>query len=612
MNFIRINSSDVLSGEIWVFMSEDKEQNPLSKDIRSASGFSWFRALLERFRGVFWQVFTLSVAINMLALAVPLFVMFVYDKVISANSPDTLYPLLMGVGLALVIELILRTIRAGTLSWFGARLDYIVGVNVFERLMMMPAIFTERASVSSQINRLKAFEAVRDFFTGSLFLSVIELPFTIVLLVAIVLIAGPVVFVPIVMAVLYIILLLSMRHSIRTQMKLSGKASSDRQQMIIETFDKMDGLRMGGLTSVWFQQFRDYSGKNSLASFRASYLSSFVDTLAHAIYILAGMSVLVWGIERIWAGHMTTGALIATMILSWRVISPIQTFCVSLPRYEQLENAVAQINRLMEIETEVKESQVKARLNNVKGQITFSKVGLRYTKDTDPVFAGLSFDAKPGQLISITGNNGSGKSTILKLLNGLYKPQAGSIRVDGIDIRQLEPHNLRRNIAYVPQKPTLFTGTIAENLRFVNPLASDEELKEAFRKTGGLEYIEKLSNGLDTMVGSGASAETEKNEKIPAIFYYHIGLARAYIKDVPIMIFDELPYAFLNAKSGELFKTMLKDWKGRRTVFIVTHREDYISLADQAVLLRKGQMPLVGRPDQVSEAIYKSYEVNDD
>ena len=589
---------DMQKGTAWFFVAEKDRPDTLSEEIRKAAGFTWFRALLERFRGLFLQILVLGGVLAVVSLATPLFVMAVYDRVVEAHAPETLTPLLTGVLLALGIEGILRFMRAGVLAWFGARLNYIVSTHIFERLMHMPPIFTERASVASQIARIKAFEAVRDFFTGPLFLALAEFPFTVLIMIAIALIAGPVAFVPLVTAAAYAALFFIMRQHIRAAVRLAGQAGAARQETVIETFEKMDSLRTGGLTSAWFRQFRDLSGKASLAGFRAAWLASLVETLAHALYILAGLAVLMLGVERIWDGVMTPGALVATLILVWRVLTPLQTFCNALPRYEQLKNAVAQINRLMQIETEdCTAGTGEAQLPALRGKVTFSRVGLRYTKEQGPVFTGLSFEAPPGALIMITGGNGAGKSTILKLVNGLYRPQAGTVQIDGIDIRQLPPRDLRRNIAYVPQTPELYEGTIVDNLRFAAPDADEQAMIEALQQADVWEDVKALPEALHTSVSDIAAAPLS----------YGIALARAYMKHAQIMLIDELPYAFLNSKAGETFRENLKKGKGRKTVLMITHREDYLKLADRVILLRTGASPFVGYPEQVIENIYTDY-----
>lgn len=598
---IRKKGEGTGNGTAWIFHPVAESHGSMAESTREASGQTWFRALLERFRPLFVQVAVCGFFIGVLSLAAPLFVMLVYDRVIGAHALETLWPLLIGGIIAATAELALRQMRAASLSWFAARVDYIVGAAVFGRLVKMPVLFTERASVSAQIARLKAFEAVRDFFTGPLFLALAELPFIPFILIALAFIAGPVAFVPLIAAAFYAGLVLYFRSPIRTAIRLSGKAASLRQQTVIETFEKMGGLRACGLTSVWFRQFRDQSGKASLAAFRAASLASTVEALSHGIYILSGMAALAWGVALAWNGAITSGALIAVMMLTWKALSPLQSLCNAIPRFEQLGNAIGQVNRLMEIETEKSESAAPSVLRDMRGHLVFSHVGLRYTKDSDPVFSGLSFEAKPGQLVAIAGGNGSGKSTVLRLVNGLYRPQAGTISIDGIDIRQTDPRDLRKHIIYVPQIPSVFHGSIADNLRLSDPLATDSMIEAALDKAGLMDYVHRLPAGIDTVIGTGAA-------QLPAVLSYNLGLARAYLREGRIMLFDELPYALLNSPAGEAFKSALREWKGRRTVLIVTHREDYLSMADSAFLLRAGAAPLTGRPDRIIEVLYESRE----
>lgn len=596
----KVHTSLIRKGTAYFYCKEHSIEQLTNGESRQDTDFSWFRALLERFRGLFWQIFLLCVVTGVISLVAPLFVMLVYDKVINAHSLDSLKFLTVGALLALVTEWGLRRLRVRSLSWFGARLDTIVSTKIFEQLMLMPPYLTERASVSSQIARLKAFETVREFFNSPLFLSVIELPFTLVILMTIAFIAGPIAFVPVVTAILYAVLLLCMRGKLRAAMKLAARSNAKRQQLSVESYEKMSHIRACGMTNCFLDQFRDRSGKASMANFYAGYLSSIMEAIAQALFIIAGMVTIVWGVDRVWSDSMTTGALIACMILVWRVLSPFQTFCTSLPRFEQVSNAISQVNRLMNIPTERSNEAVKTHVRDIKGHISFNKVGLRYSKDMDPVFAGLSFQAKPGELVAITGGNGSGKSTILKLANGLYRPQAGNIRLDEVDIRQLDAIELRKNIAYVAQNPHFFEGTIADNLRFAEPLATDTMLQEALEKVQAWDIVMRLPQQLKTMIGT-------QHHELPTSLAYKLNLARAYLKNSQVMLFDELPYALLNSEAGEAYRQTLKDWKGLRTILMVSHREDYLKMADTVILLRKGDYPLIADPDTIINAIERSH-----
>jgi ABC-type bacteriocin/lantibiotic exporter with double-glycine peptidase domain len=213
--------------------------------------------------------------------------------------------------------------------------------------------------------------------------------------------------------------------------------------------------------------------------------------------MISGLAVVGFGVHLIWNGSITIGALVATMLIIWRILGPLQTMCSMLPRIEQLRNSISQINRLVNVEIERHPTVLKRPIEKLEGHVRLTNVGLRYSTEVEPIFVGLDIDVQAGEVIGITGVNGSGKSSLLKLINGLYKPQTGTIRIDDINIRQLEPIELRNYIAYLPQMPNFFEGTIKENLLLVNPLATDEEIDNALILATAMDEIEELEHGRD-------------------------------------------------------------------------------------------------------------------
>lgn len=579
-------------GVVYFFEKIDPEEIESENNIKAKAGYSWFRGIFERFNPLLKQIFFTSIMINIFALAMPIFIMTVYDKVIGANSMQTLHYLLAGVLLAITAETILRFMRSKTVCWLGVRLDNIVSNAIFERLLLMPASYTESASISSQMARLKAFESVRDFFTGSLFLVMIELPFMLVLLAAIWVIAGPLVLIPIVVAGLYAITLWFFHRKLKVAIRASAKSGAAKQQFGMETFIKMRALRYNGIAGKWWETYKELTGRSSVNAFRSNFIASIIETIAHGLSVLAGVSVIAFGVNQIWAGDMTIGALVATMIIIWRILAPLQTICSMLPRIEQLKNSIAQVNRMMNIEVERTPHVLKKPINSLEGRIKFSNVGLRYSKDVEPIFVGLNLDIKAGEVVAITGGNGSGKTTILKLVNGLYSPQAGNIRIDGIDIRQLEPIELRHYISYLPQSPDFFEGTIRDNLRLANPLCTDDDIYKVLEKVNALENFESLENGLDTKISGNDST-------LSSGLAYRLNMARVLLKDSNILLLDELPNASLNSSTGETYKNLIQTSKGLRTTFFVTHRDDYLQMADKVIVLQAGKKPQVLEPSEV-------------
>jgi ABC-type bacteriocin/lantibiotic exporter with double-glycine peptidase domain len=573
-------------GTSYFFEKMNPEKIDEERQTKQAAGLNWFNIIFSRFRPVIHEIVLTSLFINTLALAMPLFIMSIYDKVIGSGSTVTLKNLVIGVGIAVTAESILRIIRIKSVVWLGVRLDNIVSNTIFERLLYMKAAYTEGASISAQISRIKSFESVRKFFTGPLFSVVVELPFTLILLTAIWMLTGPLVYIPILVVLVFTLLLYYYQSKLRVSMRAAARASSHRQQHGMETFIKIHTLHYNGISRNWWNQYKEKLSHSSLTSFNSNIISSIIETAAHSISIASGVAVIAFGVHLIWEGSITIGALVATMILIWRILGPLQTLCSMLPRIEQLKNSIDQINRLATIEVEKQPTILKRPIEKLNGNIKITNIGLRYSVDVEPIFVGLDIEIKPGEIIGITGVNGSGKSSLLKLINGLYTPQTGTIRIDGVNIKQLDPLELRHYINYLPQTPNFFEGTIKENLLLVNPLATDEQIMKALEKATALDELDTLEKGIYTQINAN-------NPGLPTGFIYTLNLARVFLKESNILLLDELPNASLNEDAGEAYKEIITSSRGKKTVFFVSQRDDYLKLADRIIIFRTGNRPTV-------------------
>ncbi len=258
---------------------------------------------------------------------------------------------------------------------------------------------------------------------------------------------------------------------------------------------------------------------------------------------------------------------------------------------------MTQVNTLMRMGNEEGQPSISSGSERVwKGSAAFQRVSFRYSQLSEPALLGVSFQARAGEMVAITGPNGAGKSTLLRLLLGLYQPQAGQVTLDGMDIRQLPEVELRRAISYVPQSVRLFHGSIAQNLRLVNPIASDEDMREACRIAGILETIEALDEGFETRVGD------QRVWHLNAGFRQKIALARAFIKNSPILLLDE-PAQNLDDAGDRTLVEALKSQKGKRTIIMVTHRPSHIRLADRLIVLNQGSLAAMGAPEAVLKEI---------
>ena len=553
---------------------------------------SWFNNMVHRFRKLLLHLFAMTFVINVVALFVPLFIMLIYDKVIGAKSLDSLPLLVSGVAILILADLVMRYFRSTIMGAVAGRMDYLIGAETFKQLLFLPPIYTERSTVTAQLSRLKQFESVRDFFTGPNASIVIELPFVLLFLLVIGFLAGPIALVPLVMVIVYVVLAWLLKPSLDKNIARSGKARTQRQAMLIQTFEGRKEIKAIGSEVIWQGRFRELSGEAIMSNYHTFISNSFITHLSQSIMTLTGLVVLALGAISVMEGAMTIGALIATMALVWRALSPLQGALLSVSKFQQTILAIKQIDQLMRLKVEQKGAFSGLMSKELFTSFTVDRASFRYAPDQDPVLLGVSFEAKAGEMIAVAGYTGSGKSTLLKLIAGMYKPQAGSLLFNGQDIRQLNTMELRRSIAYVPQTVQMFHGTIAQNMRLNNGLASDKEIEIAIEKAGILEDVLKLPDGFNTRLGDRSI------NKYPPGFIRAISIARALVSPAKIILFDE-PGASLDDESDQQFMKQLEKLKGDRTVIMVSHRPSHIRLADKAVLLDKGAVQFMGEPKDV-------------
>lgn len=585
---------------IYAFKALDEDgldDHKLNQQVHEKAS-RWARFLGRRFTPVFTQIFVSSFVINLLALISSLFVMAVYDKVIGSNAPETLYYLASGAILAICFESILRYLRARSLAFFGVRLDAIITQSIFERLLYLPPRVVESSSIPAQIARLKDFDSVRNFFSGPVGISLIEIPFTLIFILTIYLIGGPLVRIPLLLAFAYICLSLIMLPRIQSSTEEGAVASVKRQTLMVETMRKFRPIRVHGVMDTWLERYRKLSGVSSYTSFKSSQQTALVEAIAYGLSVLAGIITLTYGIFLVWEQQITTGALIATMMLVWRVISPLQAICNSLVRIRYIFRSVGQVHKLMRSKPE-NSTTLSDQAFTVKGDISFSSVGLRYTPDRAAIFSGMTLDIKAGEIVAVTGLSGTGKSSLLKLIIGLYPPQMGAVLIDGLDIRQRDPIALRRNIAYTPQTPELFHGSIEQNLRMCKPDASTEELTACLHQAGALDDVNRFNDGTGYFIGD------YRSEQLTSTLSYQLTLARSYLRDASIMLFDEMPPTLLSKKTGQFFDEFLQKHRGKKTILYVTDREEDIMKADKLIYLTGTGQVLTGDPAELLAALKK-------
>jgi ATP-binding cassette subfamily C protein LapB len=575
------------AGSVFVFRDADD-----ASEAADARRRGWLGYALGRFRRLTLSIFALGFVLNSLALAVPLFVMAVYDKAIGAKSVSVLLTLSVGIAVILVADYLLKRIRASLQAYLGARLDTTIGNEAFVQILHLPLVLTGSAPIGAQLARLRQFEGIREIFTGPLANAAVDLPFSLLFLGAIAIFGGPLVWLPVVLIALYAIMAVFAIPKMRSAIAASGQAKSNLQNLTIETITHQGSIRDLSAETVWVERYRKLSADHAEKNLRTRMIQQTVQAISQMLMSVCGVGILGLGAVQVLNGDMSQGALIAVMALAWRVLNPLNQAFLSLSRIGQAQQTVEQVNALMRLPQERTPGEAPSMSRRFKGEISINQLVFRYPNKSEPALRGVDLRVKPGELIAIAGPSGAGKSTLLKILLGLYPPQGGSVIVDGLDIRQLDVGEWRQSVGYVPQTAEFFYGTLAQNIRLSNPQASDADLARAAAEIDLLSDKSLLPDGFQTRLSS------QVLRRLPDSLKRRITIARAFVRDEALYLLDD-PGNNLDFESDKLLMDKIRALKGHATVFLVTHRPSHMRLADRVIYMRDGRIAAQGTPEDI-------------
>src|SRR6195256_1388126 len=516
--------------------------NPAGKEELIEDGKSWLFSAVKRFKPAIAAMLAFSFLGNLAALTLPIFVIFVYDLGIGTRSTNTVIMLALGAGIVIVTNLALRSIRARTMAYFGARIDSLISMKSFEVILNMPVSMIESAPVGTQVSRLKQYESMRDFFTGTLASSIVDIPFIFIFIVAIAIWGGHLVWVPISLIAVYAALAAVTIPMTRSYVREISSAKQRRHLLLQELFSKRRVIRALSAEEIWIARHQYLSHLVSRLSHRARRFNNIQQYLGEMLVSVAGIAALGLGALHVSNGSMTSGALIGTMALIWRVLAPVQSTYLSLPRIEQAIQTFKQIDRLVRIRSERAAHAQRSFFRRFKGKISMQHLAFRYAQRPEAVLRNIQLEIKPGEMVAITGPSGVGKTTLLRMMAGLYPPSFGSVLVDDMDLRQIDPAEWRSQIAFLPETANFFYGSLAQNVRLSRPDATDADVARALREMG-LDGEERLMSG-----GIDKRLTAADIESFPDALKQRMALARCFIKEAPIFILDN-PAASLDTSS---------------------------------------------------------------
>ncbi|OHC72849.1 MAG: hypothetical protein A3H93_14360 [Rhodocyclales bacterium RIFCSPLOWO2_02_FULL_63_24] len=577
-------------GEVYVFRPPEPPAG------RGRGQGSWFGNLALRFRRHILLAFMLTVFGTWLDLAAPLFVKTMYDHVLPSGDIPMQSYLLLGVAIALTLGFLLRRLKSRVIAHIGGRTEYILGTSVFRRVIGLPAASTERASVNRQVGRLRNFESLRDFFVGPLTIIAFELPANLII-VATVAVLNPKALLAIAGAALvYALLAKGTRHISERLVAQTTQASVARWEFLNETITQMRLVRGAGCRDIWLERYRELSGKAVMAHYRNQQTHTRINGSAQLINAVTGLATMAISAVATIQGELSSGAMIATMMLVWRIIGPMQNLFLAATSMARIRTSVQQIENLMHLPGERDGGVHQTLRPPFQGALNFSRVSFRYDNEADPALLGVSFAVAPGQLVAITGPNGSGKSTLLKLVARTFVPQAGTLHLDNLDIRQLPVADLRARLSYMPQNCDLFYGTVTQNLRLAHPSATAAEIRWAIDMAGLSADIAALPQGLETRISNSRS------EQMPNGFRQRLTLARAVLKPAAVVMLDE-PGNGLDDAGEEALLRCIEWLRGRCTLLMVSHRPSHMRLADIVIYMEHGTVAAIGPFDRIKDKL---------
>jgi ATP-binding cassette, subfamily C, bacterial LapB len=557
---------------------------------------SWFRDTLKRSRWLYIDAIAASLLINLIGLATPLFVMNVYDRVVPNQAEATLWVLAIGICGVFFFDLLLKTLRGLCLDLAGKKTDLIVSATLFERIVGMAMKFRP-ARVGSFAQNIHEFQSLRDFLASLTLASIIDLPFTLLILAVIAMIGGHLVWIPLLAFPLVAMIGWALQRPLAETMQRTMALAAERQSSLIESLAGLDAVKVNNAESerqyIWEQTI----GTLSRLELRARMLSSLAMNSTLLVQQLAGVVVIVMGVYQIIDGNLSMGGLIACYMLSGRALGPLTQISGLLTRYQQAKVTLDSVNQMMELPQERHEDERPLKREALQGAVEFRQVDFHYPDQQQAALQKINLAVRPGEKIGIIGRSGSGKSSLAKLIVGLYQADAGSLLVDGVDVRQLDVSDLRYNIGYVPQDIQLFSGTLRDNLVSGARYVEDELVLQAAELAGVHEFARLHPKGYELQVG-------ERGQNLSGGQRQNVALARALLLDPPILLLDE-PTSSMDNTGEERLKQRLAAVIGSKTLLLVTHRASMLSLVDRLIIIDRGQIIADGPKGSVMEALKK-------
>ena len=578
-------------GNAVIVEADPAEEREGERPWDKAKRTHWFWSEAWKARAEFKPVIIAALVINLLALAVPLFTMNVYDRVIPNQAEASLWVLAMGVGIALVFDYLLRLARAGLVDDIGRKLDARYSQKLFEKVMNLP-MAERQGSTGAFARRVSEYEQVRDFFASTSVVLMVDIGFMAIFLVFIALLAGPLVFVPIVGISIMLIAGFSLQKAMGRTAIDAQADSSLQHSVLVESISGVETLKAARAEGQMLGRWRRFANMSANTSERMRRLTAIAVNLATVAQQAMSVALIIGGFYLFNAGEITMGAIIAIVMIGGRAMAPMGQFAFLMTRAKQAMATLDSLQAMMEAPDE--RNQVRRSLvpEIREGRVGMVGASFRYPGAGIDSLSGLDLEIAPGERIGVIGRVASGKSTFGRMLCGLYPPTDGSLTIDGLDSRQYHPHQIRDAFRFVGQDADLFSGTVRDNLTLGAARASDEQLIDAVRRSGADIFLSQGAAGFDLDVGERGSRLSGGQRSL-------LVLARALVSDCKLLFLDE-PTGAMDTQTEKYFIDHLKTaLNPAQTLVVSTHRHGMLSLVDRLLVIDKGKIVADGPRDEI-------------
>ncbi len=582
-NWVEVESLEEEYIDFAFLIKPDHSYKDAHKKILKHEQYHWFWGTLAYSKGVYSDVIIASFLINIFVMASPIFTLNIYDRVVPNNAIDTMWVFATGITVIYIFDMVLKFLRSYFLENAAKKSDVIMSSIIFERVMNLK-ISAKPTSIGSFASNLKDFDSIRGFFTASSIAAFIDLPFSIIFLAIVYIIGGWLVAIPMISGIIIVIYSMIVEKPMRKSIESTYEASALKNSVLIESLSALETIKALGISGQSQWKWEEASGSVAQKGLKSKILSNSISTFVNFVIQINTVAIIIGGVYAIGEKSLSMGGLIAVVMLSSRMLAPLGQVASLIANLQQTKTAYDAIDGIMHLEVERENGKKFVQRPSFKGKIEFQNVSLVYPNTEKKVLDDVSFTINSGESVGIIGTNGSGKTTLEKLILGLYEPTEGSILIDGIDIKQIDPADLRQNISYVPQDVVLFKGTLKDNIILRAPNANDEEVLRVAALSGLEHFVNIHPMGFDMPVG-------ERGDGLSGGQKQAISIARAFIHESPIILLDEPTNSMDSTRESHFIKT-LKEYKNDKTMLLISHKNNLLPLTDKLILLAEGKVIL--------------------